>query len=152
MGAATSVLPLGVCTTTNLGPAMNHLRALIFGNSPRIKLGEPERRPPTEIQPPRDHINMRTLPTVISGIPLIVDPGTRMGDPPYVYTVFYHTILYHEYSMPYYNLPYSIIPYYNIPYCAITYYNILYYHIPHYTLWILMFMWSFGPLEMLLRP
>ena len=35
---------------------------------------------------PKDHINIRTLQTLISGIPLILGLGTRVSDP-YVYVV-----------------------------------------------------------------
>ena len=49
-------------------------------------------------RPPNDHINTRILQTMISGIPLVLDLGTRMRDPN-VYTILYHilyyTILYH---------------------------------------------------------
>ena len=37
---------------------------------------------------PKDHINIRILQTMISGIPLILGLGTRMSDP-YVYVVLW---------------------------------------------------------------
>ena len=63
---------------------------------------------------PKDHINIRLLETMISGIPLLASLGTRMSDPyvcfildhiiPYhttiyrtimYYTIIYHTTIYH---------------------------------------------------------
>ena len=37
---------------------------------------------------PKDHINIRILPTMVSGIPLVLGLGTRMSDP-YVYVAFW---------------------------------------------------------------
>ena len=40
-----------------------------------------------KVRAPKDHINIRILPTMISGIPLLLAPGTRMRYP-YVHVVF----------------------------------------------------------------
>ena len=44
---------------------------------------------------PTDHLNIRILPTMVSGIPLLLVLGTRMRDP-YACTMKYHTLLYHS--------------------------------------------------------
>ena len=43
------------------------------------------------IRGPKDHINIRILQTMISGIPLVLGLGTRMSDP-YVYLVLWGPI------------------------------------------------------------
>ena len=42
----------------------------------------------------KGHINIRILPTMISGTPLILGLGTRMRDP-YSYIIPYYTLIYH---------------------------------------------------------
>ena len=54
---------------------------------------------PTRLRGPTGHINIRILPTMVSGIPIILGLGTGMQDP-CVFTLLYHTILYHT-SIPY---------------------------------------------------
>ena len=83
----------------------------------------------------KDHINIRILQHIMSGIPLILGLGTRVPDP-YAYIVLYHTILFHTipYHILYYTILYYTILYYTILYYTILYYTILYYTILYYTI------------------
>ena len=73
--------------------------------------------PPPIPRDPNDHINIRILQTMISGIPLILGLGSRVSDP-YVYIVLYRVSHIHKvevsYSIPCCNILYLTIPFQNI--------------------------------------
>ena len=50
-----------------------HISACAF-----LTLADRKSPEPPEVGPPKDHINIRILPSLISGIPLILGLGTRM--------------------------------------------------------------------------
>ena len=78
---------------------------------------------------PKDHINIRILQSIISGITLVLalEPECEI-----LVSLLYYIIL--HYIIAYYVIPYYIIPYYIIPYYILHYYILPYYIIPYYNM------------------